>query len=120
MKKHEPTFIIVEESDGHSALVVAIIQGRDSCHYLVGTTIHQWGEMALRFEKECPGDGTDPEETSYNVLLDEDNSACSCKGCQRHGMCKHIRAAEWLKTQEAVVPPWRDWPDRMIRVRIAE
>jgi hypothetical protein len=75
-------------------------------------------------------------------------SACNCKGFERHGLrqcgfcggygctcddafcdycggdgklaCKHFKAALWLIDLSLDLPRWRDWPNELLKIRIAE
>lgn len=77
-------FVLLDLPDHDAPAEVAIIQGRSSCHYYVSLLPHEWGEGAYRFVKVYRDDGSDPTESQYDVMIAGDESACSCKGFQRH------------------------------------
>jgi hypothetical protein len=148
-KKSIPVrFVLLGQPDPNTPAEIAVIQGKDSTHYLVASLPHDFGAGAFRFRK-CRGDmGTDPDETTYDVIVAAGESACSCKGFQRHGLrqcpdcggygytdedgycdrcggdgslsCKHLKAALWLIEEGLDLPRWRDWPNELIKVRIVE
>ncbi len=54
-------------------------------------------DLAYRLRKVDAGqDGTDREESAYDVNLSDPSCGCSCKGWLRHGHCKHVAALQLL------------------------
>jgi hypothetical protein len=78
-------------------LVLWLTTDRRITAYRIEAVPHDFGQTAFRLEKAHQGDG---EPEVYEVLLDGQQSLCSCKGFLRHGMskdgkgCRHIAGCQ--------------------------
>jgi hypothetical protein len=80
------------ESIGSASGLLVIRQhgkGKDGA-YRVTERPCDWAGRAFHFEKI--GGGTDPDATSYDVLIGQHDRRCDCKGFTRHGHCRHTEA----------------------------